>query len=300
MTSTLEERGVQISEQGQGLINHAVEYGDTGNKIGFESQLRTAKAIVDQGVVDPEDIKIEPDVDCGDVDILVEYENKSYQLQVKAKNFYDSNGFFPAAHNKVKEFYESIKDSSHNATYDILYESPEDIRAEATRLPSAPGSAARIQFSSGFYGQDRIQNKIRSTLRSASSQLRTREGPLQYNVAVVGTHSFPAAGDNTYYRLTLKELQENPGDYVNLDLILIQSLTLNVTRGTANVRLLPVRNPLIKPELDAHIFGDTKDVQLYRIRFAVFPYHISEPGAHTIGIKDGRLHVDGHTGTKII
>lgn len=296
LKGTLEERGVQISEQGQGLINYAIEHGDRGQKVGFESQLRTAKAIIDQGVVDPEDIEIEPDVDTGDVDILVEYEEKTYQLQVKAKNFYDSDGFFPTAHNKVEEFYESIKESSHNAAYDILYKSPEDMRAEVTRLPSAPGSAARIQFSPDFYGQERIQKKIRSTLGGASSQLGTREDSLQYNVAVVGAHSFLAAGDDTYYHLTLKELRENPGDYLNLDLILIQSLTLDSARQAAGVRLLPVRNPYIQPDLDTHIFGDTEDVQLYRIRFAVFPYHISEPGEYSFGLRDGRLHIDGHTG----
>lgn len=300
LNSTLEERGVQISKQGQGLINHAIEQGDRGQKVGFESQLRTAKAIVDQGFVDPEDIEIEPEVDTGDVDIQVEYKEKTYQIQVKANNFYDSDGFFPTAHNKVEEFYDCIKDSSQNAAYDVLYKSPEDMRAEVTRLPSAPGSAARIQFSPDFFGQERIQKKIRSTLRGASSQLGTREDPLQYNVAVVGAHSFMAAGDDTYYHLTLKELRENPGDYLNLDLILIQSLTLDSARQSAGARLLPVSNPYIQPDLDTQIFGETKDVQLYRIRFAVFPYHISEPGEYNFGIMDGRLHVDGHTGPKII
>lgn len=63
---------------------------------------------------------------------------------------------------------------------------------------------------------------------------------------------------------------------------------------------MPLRNPYTLPELDTHIFGDTEDVQLYKIRFSVFPFHISESGEHTIGIKNGRLHVDGHTGHKIM
>lgn len=300
LKSFLEERGVRISEHGKGLIDHAINHGDRGAKVGFESQLRTAKAIVDRGVVNPEDIKIEPDVDSGDVDILLKYEEKTYQLQVKAQNFYDSDGFFPTAHDKVEEFYEFIKDSSHNAAYDIIHESPEEMQAEIIRLPSAPGSAARIRFSPDFFGRNRIQNKIRSTLRGASNQLGTREDPLQYNVAVVGAHSFLAAGDDTYYHLTLKELRENPGDYLNLDLILIQSLTLNAAEGSAEVRLLPVRNPFIKPNIDTHVFGKTEDVQLYRIQFAVFPYHIAEAGKYFIGIKNGRLHVGGQAGPKII
>jgi hypothetical protein len=299
LQQSLEKSGVRLTEKAQNHINFVVEKGDLGQRVGFESQLRTAKIILDRGIVDPENIVIEPDVDTGDVDVLVDHGHKTYHLQIKAGNFYSSENFFQAANNKVKEFYESIKDSSRNAAYDILYKSPEEMTAEVTRLPSAPGSAARMQFSPDFYG-DKIRQKIRSVLQKSSQQLGSKEGPLQFNVAVVGTHSFLAAGDDTYYRETLRELQENPRDYLNIDLVLIQSLTLNMAKRVPDARLLPLRNPHTQPEFDTHIFGETEDVQLYNIRFAVFPYHISEPGEHRVGIKDGRLHVDGHTGHKII
>lgn len=295
LRDTIEESGVQITEDAKKKITFAIEKGDTGTRVGFEAQLRTAEAILDRGIVDPENIVIEPDVKSGDVDLLVEYGVKEYHLQVGAKNFYESKDFFPTAHRKVEEFYESIKDSSHNAAYDILYKSPMDIRAEVTRLSSAPGSVASIRFSPRFYGYDKIRNKIRKKLQKASTQLGSRQGPLQFNVAVIGAHSFLAAGDDTYYQLTLKELKENPGDYWNIDLVLIQSLTLNANTRSTGARLLPLRNPYTRPDLDTHIFGATEDVQLYKIRFTVFPYHISEPGEHTIGIKNGRPHLDGHT-----
>lgn len=300
LKKSLNESGVRITEKAEGLIDHAVKKGDIGTRVGFEGQLRTAKTILDHGEVVAEEIVVEPDVKDGDVDILVEYEQKTYHLQVGAKNFYSSDDFFPTAISKVKEFYESLKDSSNTGVYDILYKSPEDIRAEVARLPSAPGSAACVRFSSAFFGHEKIQNKIRSKLQKASSQLGARKGPLQFNVAVIGAHSFLAAGDDTYYNLTVRELEENPRDYWNLDLVLIQSLALTTAKRSVAARLLPIRNPHLLPQVDTNIFGDTEDVQLYKIRFTVFPYHFSEPGEHTFGIRDGRLHVDGHTGPKMI
>jgi len=300
LKSSLEQSGVQITEQAKGLIDFAIEKGDTSSRVGFEAQLQTAKAIVDRGIVDPTDIVIEPDVKSGDVDLLVQYDGKTYHLQVGAKNFYDSDDFFPTTQDKVDEFYESIKESSHNRVYDILYECPKDIRAKVSQVPSAPGSAARIQFSPDFYGQKKIQAKIRDKLQKAAGQLRGKEGPLQFNVAVVGANSFLAAGDDTNYHLTLKELEENPRDYWNIDLVLIQSMTINTAKRSTGVRLLPLRNPHTLPDLDTHIFGETEGVQLYRIRYAVFPYHFSEPGEYSLGIREGRLHIDGHTGPKII
>lgn len=300
LRQNLEQRGIHITEDGHGKIKDAINSADRGKKLGFEAQLRTAKAIVDRGVAEPSDITFEPDVKGGDVDILVRHNQKKYHLQVGAKNFYDSDGFFPTAHNKVEEFYNSIKDSPYNAAYDLLYTSAEEITGNVTKLRDAPGSAARVSFEPGFFGYDEIRSEIASKLGKASNQLEEREDALQYNVAVIGADSFLAAGDDTYYRLTLDELREYPRDYMNLDLILIQSIMPDLSAKSVQVRLLPLRNPAILPDVDTHVFGETKNVQLYNVRFTVFPYHISEPGEHTIGIKNGRLHVDGHTGPKII
>lgn len=85
-------------------------------------------------------------------------------------------------------------------------------------------------------------------------------------------------------------------EYFNLDLVLIQSLRPDISQKTVDTRLLPLRNPYTLPDIDAQIFGDTKDFHLYNIRFSIYLYQIKEPGEHTLEIHNGRLSLDDYTG----